>query len=56
MLTVLRDETDRTAKQVREVSPDQLALQTPCTGFDVRALLNHLCLGAELIAFLGRSP
>ncbi|MEV6364495.1 TIGR03086 family metal-binding protein [Nocardia asteroides] len=42
-------ETERVAraaeplsKILRTVTPDQLAAPTPCTEFDVRALLNHL--------------
>jgi uncharacterized protein (TIGR03086 family) len=34
---------------VRTIKPDQLAAPTPCTGFDVRELVNHLlCWGPSL--------
>jgi uncharacterized protein (TIGR03086 family) len=39
---------------VRNISPDQLANKTPCTEYDVRALLNHLLFWGPSLAGAGR--
>lgn len=38
---ILLRSVDQTGKIVAGVKPDQLALSTPCSEFDVEALLNH---------------
>ena len=40
----LSDAADAAARVVSGVSPEQFGGPTPCTGWDVRALLNHLIL------------
>ncbi len=41
---------DETRRVVGGISPSQLTLPTPCTEWDVRALLNHITGGAEMFA------
>jgi uncharacterized protein (TIGR03086 family) len=41
--------TAHTSKIVNGVSTDQLSQPTPCTEFDVRALLNHMLGGLEML-------
>ena len=43
----------QTESIVAAVSPDQLALPTPCTEFDVRELLSHVVGGLNRIAIMG---
>lgn len=43
-VAVIEDQAARTTKLVRSVRADQLGLPTPCTQWDVRGLINHLCL------------
>lgn len=43
-----------TGEVLANVKPDQLDAPTPCTDWDVRALLNHLIGGAYMVADLGR--
>ncbi|MET8564451.1 TIGR03086 family metal-binding protein [Streptomyces flaveolus] len=45
--------TAQAAQLIRTVRPDQLTLPTPCTGFDVRALLGHAVGGTRRIALVG---
>ncbi len=45
---------DETARLVDTVQPDQLALPTPCSAWDVRALLTHLVGGNIRYAGLSR--
>lgn len=54
VVTVIRDQAERTSKLVGGVRPDQLGLPTPCAGWDVRTLINHLCLGSEWVARVAR--
>ena len=49
-VATLKDEVGRTAKVVDAVRADQFGLPTPCSGFDVRALINHLCVGSHFLA------
>lgn len=53
-IAVLRDQAERTSRLVRGVRPDQLGLPTPCSDWDVRALINHLCLGSQFCARVAR--
>lgn len=50
ILTALEDQSARTTKMVSSVQPDQLGLSTPCTQWDVRGLINHLCLSYDFCA------
>ncbi|MEU8028128.1 TIGR03086 family metal-binding protein [Streptomyces sp. NPDC049099] len=45
--------TDQAAALIRTVRPDQLDGPTPCTEFDVRALLSHIVGGTRRIAVVG---
>jgi uncharacterized protein (TIGR03086 family) len=45
LVGVLEQQVERTGKFVAGVSSDQLSASTPCPGFDVRALLNHIVGG-----------
>jgi uncharacterized protein (TIGR03086 family) len=42
------------AATVRTITPDQLANQTPCAEYDVRALVNHLLFWGPSLAAAGR--
>src|SRR5215471_10716296 len=44
---------DQTGRVVAGIKPDQLRADTPCAGWDVRALLNHLVAGNLWAAELG---
>ncbi|NIH86788.1 TIGR03086 family metal-binding protein [Amycolatopsis granulosa] len=60
-MTDLRSMLDRAAREftrlLRAVEPGQLGNRTPCTEYDVRALLNHLLhWGPWLAAALRREP
>ena len=50
--------TKRTSKIVHGVKPDQYGERTPCSEFDVKALLNHMIGGLEMLwdAAAGGSP
>lgn len=50
MLDVYKQALASTQKLIDGVKPEQLSKSTPCTEFDVRALLNHLVGGAYLMA------
>ncbi|MGH2729285.1 MAG: maleylpyruvate isomerase N-terminal domain-containing protein, partial [Actinomycetota bacterium] len=50
LVGVLEQQVGRTGKLVAGVSPDQLSASTPCPGFDVRTLLNHIVGGQLLMA------
>jgi uncharacterized protein (TIGR03086 family) len=50
LLTLLREQSEVTANFVGGISADDLIKPTPCAGFDVRGLINHLCLGNHIIA------
>ena len=50
VVSLLTDQADRTSKAVRDVRPDQFELPTPCTGWDVRRLINHLCMTSQFCA------
>ena len=41
---------DRTNEVVDRVEPDQLGNPTPCTEWDVRAVINHITAGATMFA------
>src|SRR5262245_66653266 len=41
---------DRTNEVVDRVEPDQLGNPTPCTEWDVRAVINHITGGATMFA------
>jgi uncharacterized protein (TIGR03086 family) len=45
--------TDQAAALIKTVRPDQLDGPTPCTEFDVRALLSHVVGGTRRIAVVG---
>jgi uncharacterized protein (TIGR03086 family) len=49
MVDVLEQQAGRTGKLVAGVTPDQLSASTPCPGFDVRTLLNHMVGGYLLM-------
>ena len=38
------------SEAIHNIKPDQLSAQTPCSEFDVRALMNHLLGGLEMLA------
>lgn len=44
---------DQTGSIVAAVHPGQLASPTPCTEFDVRALLSHMVGGLKRVAHVG---
>jgi uncharacterized protein (TIGR03086 family) len=48
LVSALEQQVGRTGKLVAGVSSDQLSASTPCPGFDVRALLNHI-VGGQLL-------
>ncbi|GAA3691520.1 TIGR03086 family metal-binding protein [Nonomuraea antimicrobica] len=48
LLTMLRDATGRTSALVESLGEDEFGLPTPCSEYDVRALVNHLEWGATL--------
>lgn len=50
----LRRAFDQSAAIVAGVRPDQLELPTPCSAFDVRALLGHIVFAARRIGAIGR--
>ena len=45
---------DDTAAVIRAVHPEQLGAPTPCTGWDVRALTNHLLQVGAALSLAGR--
>lgn len=57
MLDQLHNATDWTAKTVAGVAAEQLGAPTPCTEWDVRALLDHLIGGTWMFATaIGADP
>jgi len=50
IIAMYNDELAKTSKVVGNVSRGQLSRTTPCAGFDVRALINHMCLGNNYLA------
>src|SRR2546429_3240481 len=44
----------RTEELVSHVAPDRLGAPTPCPGWDVLALMNHLVLGNRMYAWCAR--
>jgi len=54
MLELMPRAAAATATVVRGVTPDTLSAPTPCTDFDVRALLNHLLFYGPTLAGAGR--
>ena len=50
----LSNAAEAMAAVVRTISPDQLADKTPCTEYDVRALVNHLLFWGPSLAGAGR--
>ena len=52
LVGMLREQAARTSEMVGNVRPDQLGLRTPCPGYDVRGLINHLCLFSDWCARL----
>jgi uncharacterized protein (TIGR03086 family) len=53
LVDVLEQQVGRTGKLVAGVTPDQLSAPTPCPGFDVRTLLNHIVGGQLLMVRAG---
>jgi uncharacterized protein (TIGR03086 family) len=49
-LTLLRSVVDETTRIVDNVSDDQLAAPSPCAGWTVRDVLNHITGGATMFA------
>ena len=47
-VTTLIAAIDQAGRIVAGVAPDQLGQRTPCTDWDVRALLNHTVVGVQL--------
>src|SRR5690242_1655508 len=54
MLDMLQETLDRTSKLVAGVAPDRLDARTPCTEWNVRALLNHMIGGNLMFAKAAR--
>ena len=50
IVATLQDQAARTTELVRSVQPGQLQLATPCAAWEVRDLLNHLCIVAQFCA------
>jgi uncharacterized protein (TIGR03086 family) len=50
----LSDATEAMAAVVRTITDDQLTNKTPCTEYDVRALVNHLLFWGPSLAGAGR--
>ncbi|MFE6777142.1 TIGR03086 family metal-binding protein [Streptomyces sp. NPDC057702] len=44
---------DQAGRQIAEVRPDELAGRTPCTDYDVRALLGHLLSVLRKLSLVG---
>lgn len=53
-LTLMRRAFDQSTAVIESVTPDQMALPTPCTEFDVRSLTGHMLFAAERVATGGR--
>jgi uncharacterized protein (TIGR03086 family) len=49
-LDLLERALDQTGTIIARVRPDQAGLATPCTDFDVRALLNHIVFDVQMFA------
>lgn len=41
---------DEAVAVVRNVKPDQWTLQSPCSEWDVRGVVNHMTMGAQMVA------
>ena len=50
VVTTFERVLDRTNEVVDRVEPDQLGNPTPCTEWDVRAVINHITAGATMFA------
>lgn len=53
MIDLIKQGMDRNAELVANVTPEQLGLPTPCSGFDVKELLNHIVTGNHMLALVG---
>lgn len=49
-VSAIREQTEKMAKLVGAVRREQFGKPTPCSGFDVRALINHMCMGNHFLA------
>ena len=51
---LLRRSFAQSAAAIADVAPDQMSLPTPCSQFDVRALIGHMLFAANRIGQAGR--
>ena len=50
VVTTFERVLDTTSQVIDRVEPDQLGNPTPCTEWDVRAVINHITGGATMFA------